>query len=136
MFPSGNTAKIIPSKLSNVTEREPMNFTPATDYKSLLVQARALYSLIKNNEDILQHYKSKDYKLAQIRLDGLESSLDSEREANSILTEENEKLLNFVKFIANDYIELSHEKIAVQRDDYVRMAREKLNEHYNNLTTK
>lgn len=34
------------------------------------------------------------------------------------------KLHRFVKYIATDYFELSHEKVRVQRDDYIRMARE------------
>ena len=33
-------------------------------------------------------------------------------------------LEEFVRYIAKDYIELSHEKIRIQRDDYVREARE------------
>ena len=43
------------------------------------------------------------------------------------LEEENDKLLQFVKYVAWDYIELSHEKVRIQRDDYVRMAREIMN---------
>ena len=35
---------------------------------------------------------------------------------------------SFIKYIANDYFELSHEKVRIQRDDYVRMARELLKE--------
>ena len=38
------------------------------------------------------------------------------------------KLFQFVKDIATDYIELSHEKVRVQRDDYVREARKLLEE--------
>jgi hypothetical protein len=40
-------------------------------------------------------------------------------------------MYNFIRYIANDYFELSHEKVRIQRDDYVRMARdllEKINE--------
>ena len=33
-------------------------------------------------------------------------------------------LEEFVRYIATDYIELSHEKVRIQRDDYVRMARD------------
>lgn len=32
-------------------------------------------------------------------------------------------MYNFIQYIANDYFELSHEKVRIQRDDYVRMAR-------------
>ena len=35
-----------------------------------------------------------------------------------------DKMYNFVHYIANDYFELSYEKVRIQRDDYVRMARE------------
>jgi len=38
------------------------------------------------------------------------------------------KLYEFVRYIATDYFELSHEKVRVQRDDYVRMARKILKE--------
>jgi hypothetical protein len=33
-------------------------------------------------------------------------------------------MYEFIHYIANDYIELSHEKVRIQRDDYVRMARD------------
>ena len=33
-------------------------------------------------------------------------------------------MYNFINYIANDYFELSHEKVRIQRDDYVRMARD------------
>ena len=33
-------------------------------------------------------------------------------------------LEQFVSYIAKDYIELSHEKVRIQRDDYVREARD------------
>ena len=42
----------------------------------------------------------------------------------ALLKEENNKMFEFVKYVATDYIELSHEKVRIQRDDYVRMARE------------
>lgn len=35
-----------------------------------------------------------------------------------------QELEAFVNYIASDYFELSHEKVRVQRDDYVRMAKE------------
>lgn len=37
-----------------------------------------------------------------------------------------ERLLRFVEFIAHDYVELSHEKVRLQRDDYIRRARKLL----------
>ena len=42
----------------------------------------------------------------------------------AMLKEENNKMFEFVRYVAKDYIELSHEKVRIQRDDYVRMARD------------
>ena len=42
----------------------------------------------------------------------------------ALLKEENNKMFEFVRYVATDYIELSHEKVRIQRDDYVRMARD------------
>jgi len=39
-----------------------------------------------------------------------------------------EKAYNFIRYIANDYFELSQEKVRIQRDDYVRIARKLLKE--------
>jgi len=33
-------------------------------------------------------------------------------------------MYNFIQYIANDYFELSHEKVRIQRDDYIRRARD------------
>ncbi len=74
-----------------------MNFTPAKTYELLLIQARALHSLVNSTKEILQHYQAKDYRLTQIRLDGLEEMLESEREANEKLTEENENMHRYLK---------------------------------------
>ena len=38
------------------------------------------------------------------------------------------KLYDFVRYIAKDYVELSHEKVRLQRDDYIREAKKLLNE--------
>jgi hypothetical protein len=38
------------------------------------------------------------------------------------------KLYRFIHYIATDYFELSQEKVRIQRDDYVRMARELMKE--------
>ncbi len=38
------------------------------------------------------------------------------------------KLYNFVRYIAKDYVELSQEKVRLQRDDYIREAKELLSE--------
>ena len=39
-------------------------------------------------------------------------------------------LEEFVRYISTDYIELSHEKVRIQRDDYVRMARDIMDKLY------
>lgn len=39
-----------------------------------------------------------------------------------------EPLINFVRYIANDWVELSHDKVRLQRDDYIKKARELLKE--------
>ncbi len=44
------------------------------------------------------------------------------------LVENYTKLYNFVRYIAKDYVELSHEKVRLQRDDYMRDAKKLLNE--------
>ena len=38
------------------------------------------------------------------------------------------ELYNFVHFVANDYVELSHDKVRWQRDDYIKRARKILGE--------
>lgn len=35
-----------------------------------------------------------------------------------------DRMYEFIHYIATDYVELSHEKVRVQRDDYIRMARD------------
>ena len=42
----------------------------------------------------------------------------------ALLEEEHSKMFEFIRYVAKDYIELSHEKVRIQRDDYVRMARD------------
>ena len=37
--------------------------------------------------------------------------------------------INLIKFIANDYIEFSHDKVQWQRDDYVKRCRQWLTDH-------
>lgn len=49
-------------------------------------------------------------------------------EEYSKLSEKYEKLYNFVQLIANDYVELSHDKIQWQRDDFIKRARKLLGE--------
>jgi hypothetical protein len=51
---------------------------------------------------------------------GGNSRLDLEESAN----------IKLIQRIANDYIELSHDKVRLQRDDYIRWCRERLAELY------
>ena len=44
------------------------------------------------------------------------------------MSELHDKMMAFIRFVANDRIELSHEKIKWQRDYYVKRARELLDE--------
>ena len=46
------------------------------------------------------------------------------------LEKQNSELLNLVKFIANDYVELSHDKVLWQRNDFMKRCKKFLNEHY------
>lgn len=46
------------------------------------------------------------------------------------LLTEHTKMLQFIESIAYDYKELSHEKIKIQRDDYIREANALLEELY------
>jgi hypothetical protein len=46
------------------------------------------------------------------------------------LVERNEKLEAFLMWIARDYVELSHDKVRCQRDDYIKRAKELLDELY------
>jgi len=43
-------------------------------------------------------------------------------------TENLMKLYRFVYYVANDYRELSHEKVRLQRDDFIKEARKVLEE--------
>ncbi len=44
------------------------------------------------------------------------------------IEEENKLMHDTLFFIAHDYVELSHEKVVWQRDDYMRRARKVLNQ--------
>lgn len=41
-----------------------------------------------------------------------------------------EKFLRIIKYIANDYVELSHDKVRLQRDDHMKLCRKFLEEYY------
>ena len=65
-----------------------MNFTPAEDYKGLLIQARALHTLVNCYEKRIALYSEKDYTFSEERIKTLEEQLESEKEMNAILTKE------------------------------------------------
>ena len=48
--------------------------------------------------------------------------------AIQLSTENLMKLYRFVYYVANDYHELSHEKVRLQRDDFIKEARKVLEE--------
>ena len=50
---------------------------------------------------------------------------------DAICSDKYEKLYNFVHLISTDYVELSHEKVRVQRDEYMRRARKLIQELHN-----
>ena len=60
--------------------------------------------------------------------EGLFVEVECEDCYNEMNAENYSKLYDFVRYVANDYFELSHEKVRIQRDDYMRMARELLEE--------
>jgi hypothetical protein len=47
---------------------------------------------------------------------------------DAICSDKYEKLYNFVHLISTDYVELSHEKVRVQRDEYITRARKLIQE--------
>lgn len=57
-----------------------------------LKRVSALKSLRESYEKELEHYRKHDYSLAKSRLDNIEQSLNSEREMNQTLTNENIEL--------------------------------------------
>lgn len=52
------------------------------------------------------------------------SHVDTERYCSDYYN----RLLDFIKYVANDYIESSHDKVLVQRNDYIRVAKGLLKE--------
>ena len=49
--------------------------------------------------------------------------LNKELENLISMTIANSDAMEFVRFVANDYIELSHDKVLWQRNDYIKRAR-------------
>lgn len=66
-----------------------MNFKPADNYDSLKKQAYALNLLVNSMEDELSHYRSRNDELKESNLSNLKLSLESEKQMNVELTEEN-----------------------------------------------
>lgn len=61
---------------------------PADNYDALLTQFKALITLNSCLEEQISFYRDKDYSLSELRLNALESQIESEREMNAILTRE------------------------------------------------
>lgn len=57
-----------------------------------------------------------------------QTDMRKDLEEHEKVLEEREKLFNFVHFVANDYVELSNDKIQWQRDDFIKRARKILGE--------
>lgn len=73
--------------------------------------------------------KQYQYKQWQRMVGAAYDSVDSEcplleDEVTVAVDKDYTAMYNFIQYIANDYFELSHEKVRIQRDDYVRMARD------------
>ena len=64
----------------------------ASNYETLYKQASSMKMIIKSIEEQLNYYRQKDYNLSEKHLKYLEECLESEKEMNAILTEENEML--------------------------------------------
>ena len=75
-----------------------MKFVPSKSYDSLKKQAYALHTLATSMESELARLRAKDYKTTERQLNLLEESLESEREMNSILTQEIQKLEERIMF--------------------------------------
>ena len=66
-----------------------IKFKPHKEYKHLLTQANALYSLLQSAEAIITRYDMRRNLLEDIEI--LKAQLESEKEMNRVLTEELEK---------------------------------------------
>lgn len=51
-----------------------------------------------------------------------------DHDCNDMNKENYEKMYDFIQYIARDYIENSDDKVRIQRDDYIRMAKNILDE--------
>lgn len=65
-------------------------FKPADNYEGLLIQAKALHSLRVSHEAMLSHYMAIDYSLSDAKMNELTECLESEKQMNHVLTNENE----------------------------------------------
>jgi hypothetical protein len=55
-------------------------------------------------------------------------------DVREVAADEIERLRATLHYIANDYVELSHDKVQWQRDDHMKMARKALAESYKDET--
>jgi hypothetical protein len=58
----------------------------------------------------------------------LRQRIERQQTTIHMLENKNDKLEAFVRWIANDYVESSHDKVRLQRDDYIKRAKQLLNE--------
>lgn len=84
-------------------------FKPSETYEGLLVQSNALFQLSKASSKIQSTYMKRDYSLSEKRLNGLEKSLESEKEMNAILTDELEKDQKRISYL-EECLKIAEEK--------------------------
>jgi hypothetical protein len=78
----------------------------------------------------MKEYQTKQWlKMVEHAEDSLKSDCPLiEDEVMVAAATDMQQMWEFINYIANDYIELSHDKVRVQRDDYVQLANKLLNE--------
>ncbi len=82
------TQKTVIARINMTDTREA--FKPADNYEGLLIQAKALHRLSVSYEAMLNHYMAIDYSLSDAKMNELTECLESEKQMNHVLTNENE----------------------------------------------
>lgn len=88
------------------------NAKPSDDYTLLRKQFGSLKTMLNCVHQQLSFYQKKDYSLNESRLNSLEKSIESEREMNATLTDENQNLtrkLEIAEKALDWMVENSHE---------------------------
>lgn len=73
-----------------------MKFTPSDNYHDLKRQALALARIVDSIKKVERYYRERSAPAAAQTIERLRAEIDSERQANAILTEENHELRNRV----------------------------------------